>query len=732
MISLKNYQEQAVKELLEDSIKLLNKTGSKKLVFKAPTGSGKTIMVAEFIKQLVESKLYSKDIAFIWTAPRKLHEQSKDKLDTYYETTRAIQCSYFEDLTDKQIQANEVLFFNWESINKKDNIYIRENENDNNLTSVIERTRLAERSIVLLVDESHHHATSEISKDLISDINPDLTIEISATPIMNDPDDMVSIDIEDVKLEGMIKKSVLLNPGFKNIAQGDNVKNGITVSSDEFVIDEAYKLRKKIVEAYKAEGENINPLVLIQLPDRKSSIEDQIKDEVIKTLKDKYKIAVGNGKLAIYLSEDKENLENIAKETNEVEFLLFKQAIALGWDCPRAQILVLFRDWKSMNFSIQTVGRIMRMPNPNEGHYTNDLLNHGYVFTNLQDISITEDTAKRYITIYTSKRIATYEPIKLKSVYRERHREQTRLSPLFTQIFLKEAENYGLKSKVDVNDQKVSIGLISDWQAESIDTLVKEEIKANFKVESVTDETIQKMFDMFVINNLSPFHPEDRSIGRVKETIYKFFHKEYDLNYMDAFEKIVRTVLSDTNNRYFSEVIDQAKESYIEATKERENKLNVTANWEIPESLSLTGEYSEWVNTKSVMQPFYYDNKWKSEKAFIDFLENNNKNIEWWFKNSDRDSVFFAVEYEEAGDNKPFYVDFIIKFKDGKIGLYDTKSGITARDAVGKAVGLQKAINDMGKHIVGGLISNTDETNYKGRWQTYNPTKKEWSNFELL
>ena len=289
-----------------------------------------------------------------------------------------------------------------------------------------------------------------------------------------------------------------------------------------------------------------------------------------------------------------------------------------------------------------------------------------------------------------------------------------------------------LKSKVDINDQKVSIGLISDWQAESIDTLAKEAIKANFKVESVTDETIQKMFDMFVINNLSPFHPEDRSVGRVKETIYKFFHKEYDLNYMDAFEKIVRTVLSDTNNRYFSEVINQAKESYIEATKERENKLNVTANWEIPESLSLTGEYSEWVSTKSVMQPFYYDNKWKSEKAFIDFLETNNKNIEWWFKNSDRDSVFFAVEYEEAGDKKPFYVDFIIKFKDGKIGLYDTKSGITARDAVGKAVGLQKATDGMGKHIVGGLISNTDEINYKGRWQTYNPAKKEWSNFDLL
>ena len=732
MITLKNYQEIAIKELIETSIKLLNKSGNKKLVFKAPTGSGKTIMVAEFIKRLVESKQYSKDIAFIWTAPRKLHEQSKEKLDSYYEATRTIQCSYFEDLTDKQIQAGEVLFFNWESINKKDNVYIRENENDNNLTSIVDRTKLADRSIVLLVDESHHHATSEISKDLIADIGPDLTIEISATPILNDPDEMVTIDIEDVKIEGMIKKSVLLNPGFKNKAQGNDIENGIPVSSDEFIIDESYKLRNKLLEAYKETGSGINPLVLIQLPDKKSTVEDQIKDEVIKVLKDKYNITVGNGKLAIYLSEDKENLENISKEDNEVEFLLFKQAIALGWDCPRASILVLFRDWKSMNFSIQTVGRIMRMPNPNEGHYSNDLLNHGYVFTNLQDISITEDTAKRYITIYTSKRIPSYEPIKLRSVYRERHREQTRLSPLFTQIFIKEAQNYGLKDKVNIDDQKVSLSLISDWQAESIDTLAHEQIKSNFKVDDASDETIQKMFDMFVVNNLSPFYPEDRSVGRVKETIYKFFNNEFKLNYMDTFEKIVRTVLSDSNNRYFTEVIDQAKEKYIEATKERDNQLNALNNWEIPESLSLTGEYIEWTDTKSVMQPFYYDNKWKSEKAFIEFLEKNNKNIEWWFKNGDRDAVFLAVEYEEAGEKKPFYVDFIIKLKDGRIGLFDTKSGITARDAKGKALGLQKAIKEMGKNITGGLISNTDEVSYKGRWQTYNPDKEEWTNFDLL
>jgi type III restriction enzyme len=54
-------------------------------------------------------------------------------------------------------------------------------------------------------------------------------------------------------------------------------------------------------------------------------------------------------------------------------------------------------------FSIQTVGRIMRMPEPDKGHYENEILNYGYVYTNLDNIEIQEDIAKDYITIYTSK-----------------------------------------------------------------------------------------------------------------------------------------------------------------------------------------------------------------------------------------------------------------------------------------------------------------------------------------
>ena len=56
-INLKGYQEQAVQKLVTASIGLLKNAATKKLlVFQAPTGSGKTVMTAMFIKDLIEQQ----------------------------------------------------------------------------------------------------------------------------------------------------------------------------------------------------------------------------------------------------------------------------------------------------------------------------------------------------------------------------------------------------------------------------------------------------------------------------------------------------------------------------------------------------------------------------------------------------------------------------------------------------------------------------------------------------
>ena len=729
-MQLKIYQENAIDDLLTKSKRLLGYSGGKKLVFKAPTGSGKTIMMSEFLKQLVDDKEVRQSLGFIWTAPRQLHIQSRDKLENYFETSRALKCSYFEDLDDRKISENEILFFNWESINKADNIYIRDNEQEFNLSKVLERAKEEGRELILVIDEAHHHATTDISQGLIQMIGPKLTIEVTATPAtITNEDEKVFVQLDDVKKEGMIKKAVILNDDFDNFIREGKIKTQkLSGGSEELVIDAALKKRKELVKEFQKEGDNVNPLVLIQLPDRKTSLEDRIRERVESILKNKYKISTekDNNKLAIWLSGEHVNKENVERQDSEVEVLIFKQAIALGWDCPRAQILVLFRQWHSPIFSIQTVGRIMRMPEPDRGHYESETLNYGYVYTNLDNIEIQEDIAKDYITIYTSKRRFDSK-LNLLSCYPRRHREKTRLSPLFNEIFLKEAKEYGLKTLIDTKARKFDLKVISDYKAEDVDALAGAKIVGDKEIKA-SGFDMQKLFDFFVRNNLTPFYPEDRSVGRVKEAIYKFFEQELKMWYGDVWEEIVQIILSDKNSRHFVNVLGKAKEKYQAEVVRRESEMVNIENWNIKESYPFNETYIKEDRKKSILQPFYAQYGSNSEKAFVEFLEKSEA-VEWWFKNGDRDTTFFAVPYDN-GEEKPFYVDFIVKLKDDRIGLFDTKAGLTKQIAGPKIDGLYKYIqneNKKGKKLFGGIVTNTDNRNYCGRWVYFERSEKQGS-----
>lgn len=135
----------------------------------------------------------------------------------------------------------------------------------------------------------------------------------------------------------------------------------------------------------------------------------------------------------------------------------------------------------------------MRMPEPDKGHYKNESLNYGYVYTNLGDIEIKEDIAKDYITIYTSKR--SFDPnLRLLSCYHKRHREKTRLSPLFIEIFLEKAKEYGLKKNVDIKARKIDLKIISDYKAEDVDALAGAKIIGD-KAIKVGGFDLQKLFD---------------------------------------------------------------------------------------------------------------------------------------------------------------------------------------------------------------------------------------------
>ena len=124
MIVLKKYQENAVDSLLQNTYRLVKRPGARQtLIFKAPTGAGKTVMMAAFLNKLCEElpeklELEKRKACFVWIAPNKLYIQSYNAIKGYFSELRSIKPVFFEDITGNSIQPNEVLFVNWESINK--------------------------------------------------------------------------------------------------------------------------------------------------------------------------------------------------------------------------------------------------------------------------------------------------------------------------------------------------------------------------------------------------------------------------------------------------------------------------------------------------------------------------------------------------------------------------------------------------------------------------------------
>ena len=513
---------------------------------------------------------------------------------------------------------------------------------------------------------------------------------------------LVKVSLNDVKAEEMIKSEIAVNPEFLNIKVESK-------SSDEIVIEEALKRRNRLLKSYKGIHSDVNPLVLIQLPDERGNLINK-KDEILKILDDKFGLTTENKKLAIWLSgEPKDMLANIGKNDNEIEVLLFKQAPALGWDCPRASILVIFRESKSFTFTIQTIGRIMRMPELK--YYNNSELNKGYVFTNLPNIEITEDYAKDYVTIYEAKRdIELYDGVSLPSIYLKRQRERTRLSGAFTNIFLEIAKENNLKKNITISPSRVVSPIIADGKIVNIDKLGEIEHKGTIEIE-LDEIELQQRFNMFITQNCTPYAPADSS-DRLKTALYQFLYNEFRISKFSA--QAQKVVLGKENVQAFVDTINLAKEKYkVEVVGKAKGKRELIEikKWEVPIVISYNSRYTKDEKPLSIMKPFYTRKQSTPEKQFIELLETS-KNVKWWFKNGEYEVKYFAV-LRTDGDS--FYPDWIVKFKDGRLGIFDTKLGATAKEeeAGPRAEGLYKYLDSLDKprkRIFGGIVVNKGGT----------------------
>src|SRR5690606_18533539 len=120
-------------------------------------GAGKTVTAAKALATLAER--YEGALAFIWIAPNKLQEQSRARLVAIYGENRTLSCLTSEELRGAEIEERAILFLNWASVNKSNNLLRRDEtgtETGRTLAQLLETTRAAGRKIVLVIDESHH------------------------------------------------------------------------------------------------------------------------------------------------------------------------------------------------------------------------------------------------------------------------------------------------------------------------------------------------------------------------------------------------------------------------------------------------------------------------------------------------------------------------------------------------------------------------------------------------
>ena len=781
IIHLKPFQEKAIADLRKQFLELWKTTNRKlPLVFKAPTGSGKAVMVAQFLKDMSNDPQFNVDKSYLWFSfSEESYEQSKDKLFDYYGGANELNLLDLNDLSKGKLEKNNVFFINWQKIKSstKEGRRLRNpteyTYGDGIFDEFIKRTQEDNRELILIIDEAHRDTDTELADDLIALINPRIIIKITATP-KNEPSasdvlqkraGFVEAIREDVIEAGLIKEKI--------ITQTKEDLDKLTkkeIDQDLILLELAFNKRLETQKEYKELGLGINPLVLVQLPNddqaRKETL-DKSKLEIVKDfLREK---GVDEKDVAIWLSDKKENLEEIEENDSLVSFLIFKQAAATGWDCPRASILVMFREIKSPVFHTQTVGRILRMP---EGiHYPKPNLNIGYLYTNYErnQIQLPDNKqGKNKPFSFESKRKDGIKPIILQSTFMGRT-DYNDLGDSFQITFMEVADEYfNVKEKEFIEntkkkliakglmlyDVKVPIKLIVDAEIEDYDNFVKQiKERGGDLIGDTSKNDIERMYNLLCFNIIAKqeeenkkFAPE-RSWGKLKTALNVWFAEKIQEKRSAYYTIIVNDVLK--ADSILRKVIAEALEKYRpvrqEEVKKKESRARRTEELEIPRhSLFYTDDYEEIKGLiKNSMTPFYigknYNGK-KNETEFIKYVES--KNVDWWYKSGNSGSEHFSISFYDEVERKEklFYPDWIIKIKD-TILILDTKQGLSgtvgSADTKRKAEALQKWIkeqNKNGKKIKGGIISKI-----AGIWKINNNDEykadanyTEWKDLDIL
>lgn len=348
-------------------------------LIQAPTGSGKTMMAG----LIAEAFSREAKIVWFWFTPfAGLVDQASVALKKQFAGLRVRDIQ--GDRLAMGTRSGDVFVSTWAAVaanNEKARRLRRDGDLSLSLDALIPSLRELGFHIGVVVDEAHHTfgSATEAVRFYTEVMQPEFTLLITATPDDKDVEKFkrttgiaelhrITVSRQDAVDAGMIKG------GIKSVAYLAPDDQKALVDFPMEALTDAKTVHERIKQELLAAGINLMPLMLVQVA---TSARD---DDVARARENLKLLGFKEEAIASYTSkEPSDDLLAVAlDETKEV--LIFKMAVALGFDAPRAFTLVSMRGAKDTDFGIQVVGRILRVHRLLQGREVPELLRNGYVF----------------------------------------------------------------------------------------------------------------------------------------------------------------------------------------------------------------------------------------------------------------------------------------------------------------------------------------------------------------
>lgn len=667
---------------------------NKKLVLQAPTGSGKTVLVTKFIDDYLDE---NPNTVFIWLCPGagNLQDQSRDVFEFF---APDIKTGGVYDFVSEYDPSGTVYFINWDKINKSTNVVLRDGEDKNIVEKIIE-CRTKNIDFFMVIDEEH---LNKQAADLYErTFNPTHILRISATTTSRDGYLEVITD-DEVIAAGLIASGISIN---ENLTKEASLNDGYV--DDLLLLKMADEKRKEIQAEYDKRNINIRPLVLIQFPNGSDEWIARVKSE----LKDLGYTEKSGLVTSWFSGEHPEEPEELDKLNGKYSFLLFKQAIATGWDCPRAKILVKLREGTTENFDIQTIGRIRRMPERH--HYDCETLDHCYVYTldeKFTDGLTTSVTDSFYLSKYLRKKNSPSITLK-KEYLPESDRQAVDEEAVVKAVryeFLKQCDVdgnnfltrkeledtkgfvFGIKLKTQAiegfarttNDLKKLEAVFCGEHEINIhdDGFIirnaKRKIAQSVGIdENIMNKALQVLFDASILkmpfgaaDNISLFAELDKELDLKYKLIRDMGHREFCAFLVNNWE-IISEMIQDIDKAGIELCDTEIEESEWYIPKIQNYKKHKRTST----TTLLNKNVFEGYGTDILIQP----NRSQPEIMFEQWCELNN-NVKWIYKNGDKGQEFFSIVYRVTFRRYNFYPDYVIQLNNGDVWVIEVKGGADA------------------------------------------------------